>query len=120
MASKRILTLFTRKYCGICEDAKDQILAIQQKIPFTFNEVDIDQPQHRQYLRKYNFDIPVIHWNDSLLMMHRIERSDLEKALLQETSGKSQVNEGNPARNPSNSSGGSGNGGNSSSGVGSL
>ncbi|KAJ3287184.1 hypothetical protein HK104_008723 [Borealophlyctis nickersoniae] len=80
MAGKRVLlTLFTKRYCGLCEEAKEAVDRVRTKVAFDVTEVDIEQPQHKQWFRKYMFDVPVIHVNEEFAMQHRIDERLLEK-----------------------------------------
>ncbi|TPX70693.1 hypothetical protein SpCBS45565_g01580 [Spizellomyces sp. 'palustris'] len=72
------LTLFTKQYCGLCESAKETILRVQQKVPFVLTEVDIEQPANKEWLRKYMFDVPVLHAGDKLVGMHRFTEREVE------------------------------------------
>ena len=74
----RLVTLFTKRYCGLCEEAKHVLSTIQKEVAstellFTLKEVDIDEPDQTQWLRKYMYDIPVIHVNDEPVMKHGID-----------------------------------------------
>ncbi len=52
------VTLYTRPGCHLCDDARTALLRLQQRTPFTLEEIDIesDDAQHRAYLER----IPVI------------------------------------------------------------
>ncbi|KAL2911828.1 hypothetical protein HK105_208678 [Polyrhizophydium stewartii] len=79
--SRHRLVLFGRQYCGLCEHAKEVILGVRAKVPFEFDEVDIDKAKDRQWLRKYMFDVPVVHVNGAEVFRHRVEPAELERAL---------------------------------------
>ena len=67
------LTLFTRKYCGICEHIFDIIKATQKKMPdrILLSVKDVDMPENKHWLKKYSFDVPVVHLGDKELFRHR-------------------------------------------------
>ena len=48
---------------------------------FTYREEYIDEAGNEQWFRKYKHDIPVLHLNDRLLMMHRVDEDKLRTAL---------------------------------------
>ena len=70
------LTLFTKKHCFLCEEAVYELEQLRQLRQFTLTQVDIEKFENRQFL-KYHFDIPVLHFNDKLVMMHRIDKQKL-------------------------------------------
>lgn len=49
---------YTREKCSICKDAKMILELIQEQIPFTLIEVDIDQDD--QLIEEYGIRIPVV------------------------------------------------------------
>ena len=54
----KTVTLYTRPGCHLCDDARTQLLALQQRTPFSLQEIDIEQDAalHAAYLER----IPVI------------------------------------------------------------
>ncbi|KAI9137118.1 hypothetical protein BKA69DRAFT_1100046, partial [Paraphysoderma sedebokerense] len=81
--AKRLLnlTLFSVKDCGLCENAKYSILNVQKRVPFEFKEIDINTPSLNGRYLKYMFDVPVLHVQDRLYCMHRVDEAELEKDL---------------------------------------
>ncbi|KAI8995988.1 thioredoxin-like protein [Gaertneriomyces semiglobifer] len=85
-ASRPLLELFTRQYCGLCEAAHETVLNVQKKVdlllhPFDLQLTDVDQPQNKQWLKKYMFDVPVLHVNGELFGMHRLDEDELSARL---------------------------------------
>lgn len=78
------LVLYTKKYCGLCEEAKAQILTLQKTVPFSFEQVDIEAAGNTEWLRKYMYDIPVIHINGVPLMKHGVHIETLVDELNKE------------------------------------
>lgn len=76
--TQKVLTLFSKRYCGLCEEAKEQLLNLQQRIPFELREIDIEKDN--KWIR-YTFDIPVLHIGDKIVMKHKIDLHELEKIL---------------------------------------
>ncbi|KAJ3271162.1 hypothetical protein HDV01_007020 [Terramyces sp. JEL0728] len=70
------IVLFSKKYCGLCEEALFQLRQIQQAHPFELKIVDIEKRENKQYY-KYQYDIPVIHLNDKKIMQHRVDNTEL-------------------------------------------
>ncbi|KAI8989457.1 hypothetical protein BDB01DRAFT_542934 [Pilobolus umbonatus] len=88
MASKRIaLTLYSSSTCSLCTTARENILRVQKKVPFSLTVLDIYEPEcPKEFHDKYIFDVPVLHMNDKFLMQHRVpEESLLEAIKLYET-----------------------------------
>ncbi|KAH6579402.1 hypothetical protein BASA61_010260 [Batrachochytrium salamandrivorans] len=56
---------------------KETVLSVHNKVPFTFNEIDIDKRENKQWLRKYMLDVPVLHVNGKEAFKHRLEPHDL-------------------------------------------
>nr|XP_056704302.1 glutaredoxin-like protein C5orf63 homolog [Euleptes europaea] len=75
-----VLTLFTKKPCPLCDEAKAMLEPYKHK--FIFQEVDITLPDHRAWYERYKNDIPVFHLNGQFLMKHRMYIEELEKQLL--------------------------------------
>jgi predicted thioredoxin/glutaredoxin len=70
---KRLVQLFSKKYCGICEDVHYQLLKLQEGMKFDLQIVDVELKENKAYLRKYYNDIPVIHLDQELIMKHGID-----------------------------------------------
>jgi hypothetical protein len=62
--SKRILTLLSKQYCGLCEDAEFKLLDLSKKFNFQINKLDVEEPKNKHFLKKYYFDIPVVLINE--------------------------------------------------------
>ena len=52
------VTLYTRKGCHLCEQAKDDLDSLQEKYPHRLVEIDIESDP--ALLKKYLVEIPVI------------------------------------------------------------
>ncbi|KAI8821319.1 glutaredoxin domain protein [Fimicolochytrium jonesii] len=85
-------TLFTKQYCGLCEHAKEALELIQlkklSKTPFTVTEIDIEKPEHKPWLRKYMYHVPVLHLGDQMVARHRIEEGDILRILREVEGGE--------------------------------
>lgn len=49
---------------------------------FIYREEYIDVEGNEEWFRQYRYDIPVLHLNGALLMMHRVDEDKLRTALL--------------------------------------
>ncbi|CAO0789769.1 unnamed protein product [Mucor circinelloides] len=91
MATRKVaLTLFSSSTCSLCTTARENILRVQQKVPFSLKVLDIHKEEcPKEFRDKYIFDVPVLHMNDKFLMQHRIpEESLIEAIKLFESTGK--------------------------------
>ena len=69
------VTLYTRKGCHLCEEAKAEIQAARRRAPFDYVEVDIDaDPELR---RLYNEEVPVITVDGKKAFKYRLKASQL-------------------------------------------
>ncbi|OQR79440.1 hypothetical protein BIW11_05733 [Tropilaelaps mercedesae] len=77
ISKKPILTLFTKKICPLCEEAKLELKDLLPRVEF--KTVDIEKDP--QLYSKYKYDIPVFHLNGKLIFKHRANRKILEEEL---------------------------------------
>ena len=73
------LTLFTKSYCPLCDDAVREIEHLKDR--FEFEQILIDKSGNEKYFHKYKFDIPVFHLEKRFLMQHRADPELLENEL---------------------------------------
>jgi glutaredoxin len=73
------VTLYTRKGCHLCEDAKDEIRAAARRIRFDYEEFDIDAyPELRQL---YDTEVPVVAIDGRKAFKFRLTADDLVRRL---------------------------------------
>lgn len=70
-----IVTLYTRRNCCLCDDAKLVLAEARRRAAFEYREVDIDSDAELR--RLYNHDIPVIAIDGAKAFQHRVELQDL-------------------------------------------
>ncbi|XP_022108296.1 glutaredoxin-like protein C5orf63 homolog isoform X2 [Acanthaster planci] len=73
------LTLFTKDNCPLCDDAKGVLQKYTGR--FALEEVYITEPENREYLARYRYDIPVFHFNGKFLMKHRVDEELFQRVL---------------------------------------
>ena len=56
-------------------------LTTHHNIQFIYEEEYIDVTENEEWFRRYRYDIPVLHLNGRLLMMHRVDEDKLRTAL---------------------------------------
>ncbi|XP_017928417.1 glutaredoxin-like protein C5orf63 homolog isoform X3 [Manacus vitellinus] len=78
-AKKPVLTLFTKKPCPLCDEAKEVLEPYKRR--FILQEVDITLPENSAWNDKYKYDIPVFHLNGKFLMKHRVDIKKFEDQL---------------------------------------
>jgi glutaredoxin len=73
------VVLYTRAGCGLCEVAKEVILAVRRDVDFVFREVDIDSDA--ELFEEHRYDIPVIEIDGRRAFKHRVDPQALKKKL---------------------------------------
>ncbi|XP_009877708.1 PREDICTED: glutaredoxin-like protein C5orf63 homolog [Apaloderma vittatum] len=79
-ANKPVLTLFTKKPCPLCDEAKEVLEPYKRR--FILQEVDISLPENSEWYDKYKYDIPVFHLNGKFLMKHQVDMQKFEDQLV--------------------------------------
>jgi glutaredoxin len=69
------VTLYTRRGCHLCDDARDAIERVRENAPFSLVEIDIesDDALHRAYLER----IPVVELDGEELFEHFVDEATL-------------------------------------------
>ncbi|KAM6105878.1 glutaredoxin-like protein C5orf63 homolog [Pterocles gutturalis] len=78
--NKPVLTLFTKKPCPLCDEAKEILEPYKKR--FILQEVDITLPENLAWYDKYKYDIPVFHLNGKFLMKHQVDIEKFEDQLM--------------------------------------
>ena len=73
------VTLYTRRGCHLCDDAKDAIDSVRRLCPFDYEEFDIDSDPSLQ--RLYNEEVPVIAINGVKAFKYRVTPEELSRKL---------------------------------------
>ena len=73
------VTLYTRRGCHLCDEAKQAIGAARRRSAFDYEELDIDADPDLQ--RLYNEDVPVIAIDGRKAFKHRLTAEELLKKL---------------------------------------
>jgi glutaredoxin len=77
------VTLYTRKGCCLCDDAKRVLESVRGRARFDLDEVDIDTDAELR--RIYNDEVPVIAINGSKAFKYRVSERELLKKLAART-----------------------------------
>jgi glutaredoxin len=73
------VTLYTRKGCHLCDDAKQAIGAARARAEFDYEEFDIDADP--ELLRLYNEEVPVIAIDGRKAFKYRLDMNEFLKRL---------------------------------------
>ncbi|MSV29028.1 MAG: glutaredoxin family protein [Bryobacterales bacterium] len=73
------VTLYTRKGCCLCDEAKRALLRARTRKPFDLEEVDIDLDLALR--AEYNEEVPVIAVNGRRLFQYEVRIDELLKHL---------------------------------------
>lgn len=77
------LTLYSKKYCHLCDIAKKELNDFRKELAFSITEVDIEKD--RESFEKYKHLIPVIEIDGKVIFTGRIEWDKLKNALRQKS-----------------------------------
>jgi glutaredoxin len=73
------VTLYSRKRCCLCDEAKAVVLAARAQAVFEYDEVDIDLDP--ELVRRYNDEVPVIAINGVKAFKYKVNMKDFLKKL---------------------------------------
>jgi hypothetical protein len=79
MARLRVVTIFTKPECGLCEEAEEVIEAVRARHPFTLEKRNI--LDDIDIYERYKHDIPVILLDGREIARHEMTEAQLEAAL---------------------------------------
>lgn len=72
------LTLYTKKNCSLCDQAKE---LIDDLYPDTFEIQEVDITKNKELFHKFKTEIPVFYYNNSLLMQNKVDKTALDKLI---------------------------------------
>jgi hypothetical protein len=81
----REVILYTRKDCGLCHEAADELRSLQSAMPFELREVDIDTDATLR--EQYTDVIPVVACDGRVIAQAPIDHSALRAALARALGG---------------------------------
>jgi glutaredoxin len=73
------VTLYTRRGCHLCGEARQAIAAARRRAPFEYEELDIDSDPDLR--RLYNEEVPVIAIDGKKAFKYRLTADELLKKL---------------------------------------
>lgn len=72
--------IYSKRDCHLCEIAKESLLKIQEEIPFSWTEIDIEK--NTAAYEKYKFLIPVIEINGEVIFHYKLNENEMKKILM--------------------------------------
>ncbi len=78
------ITLYSKRYCPLCQKAERVILALRKEFDFELYKIDITEDA--ALFEKYQYDIPVIELDGVEFCRHGVDEEALREALKQRCS----------------------------------
>jgi len=78
--SKPVLTLFTKDYCPLCDDALEELGEVNLA-KVTLETVDIEEDGNEDWFNKFRYEIPVFFLDKKFLCKNRIDLATFHSAL---------------------------------------
>ncbi len=76
------ITLYTRKDCCLCDEMKEVVRRVAEKVPLEMHEVDVDSSADLK--ESYGEEVPVLFINGRKAFKVRVAATDLKKRLRRE------------------------------------
>lgn len=73
------LTLYTRRECHLCDEAKDTLDRVRREIPFDLDVVDVDSAA--ALVAQYGEEVPVVLIEGRKRFKYRVEEQRLRRLL---------------------------------------
>ena len=73
------ILVYHREGCHLCEQVVASLFQLQEELGYEIKQIDIDtDPILRD---KYNVDVPVVMYQDTVIFYHFFDETELRKAL---------------------------------------
>lgn len=73
------VVLYSRPGCHLCDEVRQVIVAVRERVAFDLEEIDIDGSD--ELTREYGIRIPVVAVNGVELWDYRVDRAEFEAAV---------------------------------------
>ncbi len=73
------VTIYSKKDCHLCDSARETLLKVQQELPFSLREIDIEKD--KTAFEKYKYLIPVIEIDGEKAFNYKVDENELKKIL---------------------------------------
>jgi glutaredoxin len=77
VAAEAVVRMYSRRTCGLCDEAREVIQGVLARRPFRFDEVFIDGDDSLE--REYGLRVPVVEVNGAEEFEFRVDPSALEE-----------------------------------------
>jgi glutaredoxin len=78
MATKHKVVIYSKEGCHLCEHAKAALVTLSPEFEFSLEEVDITTDT--VLFDKYQYTIPVMHIDDTIVLESRIDAKKIRRA----------------------------------------
>lgn len=75
----KVLTLFTRDGCHLCDDALAELERLQASLSFRLEIIDLDREASPEKRALYDWEVPVIELDGRKIMKYRVDEARLER-----------------------------------------
>jgi glutaredoxin len=73
------VVLYSRPGCHLCDETREVIVAVRERVAFDLEEIDIDGSD--ELTREYGIRIPVVAVNGVEMWDYRVDRAEFEAAV---------------------------------------
>jgi glutaredoxin len=81
------VVLYTRPGCRLCDVAREIVLSLRERLPFTFEEIDIEADEELEL--EYGIRIPVVEVDGDEVFEVTVDPRELEGMLVKRPPGSS-------------------------------
>jgi glutaredoxin len=74
-----LVEIYSKADCPLCDEAKDVIVSVRQRVPFELKVVDIEADP--ELFARYRYDIPVVFIDGSKAFKHHVDVTAFEARL---------------------------------------
>ena len=79
----KLVTLYTREGCHLCDDALAILERAQATLPFRLEVIDLDREAPADRRALYDWEVPVIELDGRKIMKYRVDEARLERLIRQ-------------------------------------
>ncbi|EKX31288.1 hypothetical protein GUITHDRAFT_91230 [Guillardia theta CCMP2712] len=90
------VTLFTKADCTLCDKVKVVLKDCKESHPHSLSQIDITDPEHEDWWKRYKYDIPVLHLNGLYWTKHKLDMAAAGEALEAARNGSFKQQRGEP------------------------
>ena len=72
------------------------MVQVREEFPHNLEQVDITDPEHKEWFDKYKYDIPVLHMGTKFWIKHRMTAEEATAGLQEAKDGVFEERKGDP------------------------